>query len=201
MLLLAAGLGFTMAKLDDTDARDHSGVTYKATVRRGEVVVAECDGFAGYDETRFYRPADGAKPEYRAPWNTVVKMAQKRALVGAALNATAASGLFVADVDDDERPPPRARRGPGSRSPSAKAQRTTPAPATLEGTDALEDRLRALSIGGREAFKDWRRSRGYDWPPIAREILAEMAGEVSVLEAERDAEADTYEPPVGSRLD
>jgi hypothetical protein len=71
----------------------------------------------------------------------------------------------------------------------------------IEGTDALQDRLRALPIGLRKAFKDWMRSRGYDWPPIAREILAEMAGQVSVLEAERDAEADAYEPPVGSRLD
>ena len=97
-----------------------------------------------------------------------------------------------------EGPPPKKRRSPGR----GLATPPKPGPAVpIEGTDALEDRLRALPVGLREAFRDWRRSRGYDWPPIAREILAEMAGEVSVLEAERYAEADTYEPPVGSRLD
>ena len=38
--------------------------------------------------------------EYKAPFNTLVKMAQKRALVGAALAAVAGSGLFVADPDE-----------------------------------------------------------------------------------------------------
>src|SRR5262249_50027002 len=37
---------------------------------------------------------------YRAPWNSVIKMAQKRALVGAALVATSASSLFTQDVED-----------------------------------------------------------------------------------------------------
>jgi hypothetical protein len=39
--------------------------------------------------------------EYRAPRNSVVKMAQKRALVGAALQATSASTLFTQDVEDN----------------------------------------------------------------------------------------------------
>jgi hypothetical protein len=99
MLLKAAGLGFTMTRLDDTDARDHQGITYRCTVVRGDTPVAVCDGYCGRDEAG----------RLRANWNTIVKMAQKRALVGAALNATASSGLFVADIDDDEpahSPPP-----------------------------------------------------------------------------------------------
>ena len=120
MLILAAGLGFEMDKVDDAEARAHHGVTYTCTIKRaGDFTVAQCDGYAGYDEFRFYVGADeaerreranaaqykrAARPErfveYRAPWNTLVKMAQKRALVGAALNATAASGLFIADLDD-----------------------------------------------------------------------------------------------------
>jgi len=98
MLLKAAGLGFSMERLDDDDyAREAGGVTYRCTVVRADgAVVAQCDGYCGRDE-----PAKRA-----ALRNTIVKIAQKRALVGAALNATASSGLFVADVDDD--PPPAA---------------------------------------------------------------------------------------------
>lgn len=107
------------------------GVTYRCTVTKGMadgrvVTVAMCEGYAGYDEDRFYTSAEDArakaeskertfarkdnrlaKPEkwenaaeYRAPWNSVIKMAQKRALVGAALQATSASTLFTQDMED-----------------------------------------------------------------------------------------------------
>jgi hypothetical protein len=129
MLLLAAGLGFTITRLDDDDYVAHAGVTYRCSVRRGDIVIAECDGYAGYDESRYYRSAEDSEKaerafakkdrrppredkfvEYRAPWNTILKMAQKRALVGAALNAVAGSGLFIGDGDDSEpapTPPPK----------------------------------------------------------------------------------------------
>lgn len=100
------------------------GVTYRCTVTKamqdGRVVtVATCEGYAGYDEDRFYTTAEQAAEkekanarrykrdvnlakcvEYRAPWNSVIKMAQKRALVGAALQATSASTLFTQDIED-----------------------------------------------------------------------------------------------------
>ena len=92
--------------------------------------IATCDGYAGYDEDKFYQPAEVAQAkaeakerhwaekdhrvaspakwrhitEYRAPWNTVIKMAQKRAIVGAVINATAAGGLFTSDDDSDTAP-------------------------------------------------------------------------------------------------
>jgi hypothetical protein len=92
--------------------------------------IATCDGYAGYDEDKFYQTAEQAqfKAEskerywaaqdkrpanpnkwkhidgYRAPWNTVIKMAQKRAIVGAVINATAAGGLFTADDDSSYAP-------------------------------------------------------------------------------------------------
>lgn len=91
-----------------------------------KVVIATCEGYAGYDEDRYYISGEAARAkaearersyarkdqrspnpskwesaaEYRAPWNTVIKMAQKRALVGAAIVATAASGLFTQDMED-----------------------------------------------------------------------------------------------------
>ena len=83
------------------------------------VVVATCDGYAGYDEDRFFTSAEQAEAkeranaarynravntskfaEYRAPCNSVIKMSQKRAMVGAALQATSASSLFTQDMED-----------------------------------------------------------------------------------------------------
>lgn len=66
-------------------------VTVTKTLPNGQVViVAECEGFAGNDEEKWRD----------APPNTIAKMAQKRAMVGAALNACAASELFTQDAED-----------------------------------------------------------------------------------------------------
>jgi hypothetical protein len=202
MLLLAAGLGFTMTKVDDSDAREHEGVTYKASVRRGDVIVAECEGFAGYDESRFYKPAVGTKAEYRAPWNTLVKMAQKRALVGAALNACAASGLFIADVDDERdthsatkrqsRPQQTPRREPAGGRGEGQSDASED-PGMANGIAELEARLNNLDRDYRLAFRDWRRSAGLDWPPKTLRDFAAMAAKVTTLESEAQLDADAYE--------
>ena len=218
MLLLAAGLGFTMDKRDDYDARAHHGVTYTATVHRGDAVVAQSDGYAGYDESRFYTSAEeserreranaaryqrGANPskftEYRAPWNTLVKMAQKRALVGAVLNACAASGLFIADVDDyrqdDVADVPTPDAGASATpekeidaDPSKKD--TTPADEIIVGKTKLVSDLNAASAPVTKAFMAWVRSQSYAWPPTNAEVVKKCADELDALNqrARKDAE-------------
>lgn len=86
----------------DVERDEHGknwGVTYRCVVTRqadhGEVTVGTCDGYASRDEKKWVS----------APWNTIIKMAQKRALVGAALQATGTSGLFTQDMEDT-RPDP-----------------------------------------------------------------------------------------------
>lgn len=90
------------------------GVTYRCVVTKalsdGEVVsVASCEGYAGYDEAKW---AGGERTNRRtgerytvapAPWNTIIQMAQKRALVNATRQATATSGLF-SEADGGGRP-------------------------------------------------------------------------------------------------
>lgn len=147
------------------------GVTYRCTVTKAmpdgrEVVVATCEGYAGFDEDRYWISEDDAKSkaekaerkwaakdnrepkpakwmyaaEYRAPWNTLVKMAQKRSLVGAAINATAASGLFTQDMED---------AGPAE-------------PDTPKFGDVAMAALRALDKPVLEAVGRWY--RGQRWP-------------------------------------
>ena len=127
-LLQWFGFGHAMERTEiDTDDSGHRlGATYRCTVTKGlpdgrQAVIGMCEGYAGYDEDRFYTSAEQAEAKeranaarykrsvntskftsYRAPWNSVIKMAQKRAMVGAALQATSASSLFTQDIEDNE---------------------------------------------------------------------------------------------------
>ena len=163
-LLQWFGFGFASERgeVERDSGGNRIGVTYRCTVTKGlpdgrKVVVATCEGYAGYDEDRFYTTAEQAaakaearerdnaarynrKPnpakwanatEYRAPWNTVIKMAQKRAHVGAAIDATAAAGLFTQDLEDMTPPPADSddTRAPGhAQSAGDTWDNSTPAP-------------------------------------------------------------------------
>lgn len=161
MLLLAAGLGFDMTRIEDEDYRERRGVTYRCTVMRGTHVRAVCDAYAGYDEYRF------KKNNYTAPWNTLLKMAQKRALVGATLNAVAASGLFVADLEDKDQPD-----APTTDVDNPACNEDTPAPVSEitttsgSGTDAsarIVARRDALPVNSQKVFNDRMVRAGWDF--------------------------------------
>jgi hypothetical protein len=92
-------------------------------------IKATCEGTADYDESKFYQSAEQVRTrlrelehkwaakdrrvpnadrwndarEYRADWNALMKRAQKRAIVGAVVDATAAGGIFT-DREEDEAP-------------------------------------------------------------------------------------------------
>lgn len=95
------------------------GVTVECEVTRADQVLGSCLGHCSYDEDRYFQSTDQRQAKenanaarhhreaatmtepYRAPWNTLLKMAQKRALVGAALQVTGSSGLFSQDMEDE----------------------------------------------------------------------------------------------------
>ena len=128
-------LGFTCERTEierDSDGRKH-GITYRAVItRRGSgEVLATCEGTADYDESKFYQSAEDVqrkaeanerkwakkdgrvadptkwktRGEFRADWNALMKRAQKRAIVGATSDATAAGGIFT-DREEDDSPAP-----------------------------------------------------------------------------------------------
>lgn len=166
-LLKWAGYGHRLEPVDierDTDGRKF-GITYRCTVHLladPSCIVSSCDGYAGYDEDRFYQSVvalevkerafaekDHRQPkawkwaeEYRAPWNSVIKMSQKRGFTGATLTACAASGLFTQDMEDVVPPPP----------PVAKTEMASDADvsAITERIAALPD---ATKVALREAWK------------------------------------------------
>ena len=166
-LLQWFGFGHSMHRDDERNADGAwAGVTYRCTVTKAmpdgrAVAVAECEGYAGYEEDRFYTTAEQAEAkeramaarydrnpnkakfaEYRAPRNSVIKMAQKRAMVGAALQATSASSLFAQDMEDTVAAPP-----PGAALAEAARQALFNVPAEA-----------------RKAFAAWYRGQGWGEP-------------------------------------
>ncbi len=89
--------------------------TYKAKVFRGEHLIAECEGSTNsqeqkYKERKVWRYDEKLKKKVEIKeatpvcdiLNTLQKMAQKRAFVGAVILAVGASDFFTQDIDDIE---------------------------------------------------------------------------------------------------
>jgi hypothetical protein len=115
-LLMAARYSSACEQVDDDDARQHRGVRYLCTITdRDGRMIAVRDAYAGYDEVRFANHTG-----WRADWNNVCQMAQKRATVAATKVALNASGIFA-----DEPDPGLAVAG-GAPAPGAGPRRARP---------------------------------------------------------------------------
>lgn len=88
--------------------------TYRASVfnLRNDVVIASCEGSCNSQEKKYrerseWREVNGKKVKVTVPaqafdqLNTIMKMAQKRAIVGATIEATGVSDYFTQDLEDD----------------------------------------------------------------------------------------------------
>ena len=134
----------------DDDGRKHGITYRATVTRRlpdGSLdTLATCEGTADYDESKFYQSAEQVKArlrdqehkwaakdrrvpnadrwnsakEYRADWNALMKRAQKRAIVGAVVDATAAGGIFSDREEDDTPARPAADEGPSLAQPPAR---------------------------------------------------------------------------------
>ncbi len=125
------GHRFEVVETERDEQGRRYGVTYRCTVHALDdpsVIIATCDGYCGYDEPdREEHTSRRGKQVPRSPWNTIIKMAQKRALVGATLQATGTSGLFTQDLDDS--PPDRSEGSAGAIETTAAASHEPGAPA------------------------------------------------------------------------
>jgi len=86
-------------------------------------------------------------PELPDLWNTVVKMAEKRARVDAVLAVTGASALFTQDVEEQHAP---AAESTPAQPPPPRSDVTAPDP----WVDAIRDRAGAFRGELREAITD-----------------------------------------------
>jgi len=184
-LLKWGGFGHRLEPVEverDADGRKY-GVTYRCTVTLlsdPSAIVSTCDGYAGMDEDRFCQSVEElmAKEKanatkykraaaewkwaapYRAPWNSVLKMAEKRALVGATLQACAASGLFTQDMEDHA---PAGVREPTEPTDWFVANGWDDGDAEEDAHHrALMARHKALSETPRADFDGWAAANGID---------------------------------------
>ena len=188
----------------DDDGRKHGITYRATVGRRlpdGSVdVKATCEGTADYDESKFCQSAeevqekaernerkwakrDGrvADPtkwknrgEYRADWNALMKRAQKRAIVGAVVDATAAGGIFSDREEDDHAPAPQ-DDGPSWYEQALEA--------ALTFTDV--DAGRQLYVEAAEAHKAGRcNRRQQDWIQNLIRQRAELLRTATPVDAE-----------------
>jgi hypothetical protein len=62
----------------------------------------------------------------------------------------------------------------------------------IGGSEAFQYRLNETAESVRHAFRDWRRSKSYGWPPPNPEVLAEMVTELTRLEQAAAEDRETY---------
>lgn len=106
-LLRFCGLGHRVEKVSSMEDWENGFFyfEYKVTVHKSFSdgsfhILSECIGSANSREPKYYKKKDGSLRNPYEQVNTLQKMAIKRALVGATLQATGASGLFTQDVED-----------------------------------------------------------------------------------------------------
>lgn len=109
--------------------------TYKATVyvAKNDTVIAECEGSCNSQEKKYAnRRNRGVSEETPVTdiLNTLQKMAQKRAFVGAVIEACAASDFFTQDIDSPEE-----AEALGMRPAPARATVQVPKPVSAHRRD------------------------------------------------------------------
>lgn len=184
----------------DTDGRPY-GVTYRCEVwelANSDVLVATADGYCGYDEPdRETHTTRSGKAVPRAPWNTIIQMAAKRALVSATLNATAASGLFTQDVVAEDAPPTPVDpeqwfhdNGWADKAEHDAWRESRLAAVKAEGDESPE---------AKQAIKEWCEGNGLSWKSGVPKGLADAFDAFMVgLSAPSDAESTATEAAQGN---
>lgn len=127
----------------ETQTEPHFGCAYECRIENpAGQTVAVCEGWADQGE-----PGMKNRDNTLRPRNAVMKMAQKRAMVGAVLNACAASALFTQDLEDHELPaegnvPPAGgpMGGPPREPPVQGALPSAPPAAATQGSAGTASR-------------------------------------------------------------
>ena len=132
-------------------------------------------------------PAPG---EYRADWNALMKRAQKRAIVGAVVDATAAGGIFTDREEDDHAPVAQ------DDGPTWYEQAIELALASTQTEPGGE--LQALFTGATQAHKDGlisRRQQDHVQNTVRQRLaLLKKAAVVDVEDLGRQAQESAADP-------
>lgn len=130
-------------------------------------------------------------PDLGDLFNTVLKMANKRALVAAVLNGTAASDIFTQDIGDTET----GSAGPEAGETVTNVERRGPEPCSDETWESIKAASAELSDDGKQQVRDWCAEHGWTLrrselsEPQARQVfhkILDVVPEGSPAEASGD---------------
>lgn len=168
-LLRLFGLGARLNQTDkEIDRRDnYASYTYKAEVyhlKSGQVI-AECEGVCTSHEKKYKTRSvwvGGQKTIEQTPiadiQNTLMKMAQKRAMVGATILAVGASDFFTQDMEDFDDSAGTVSADPEQKSQFADDERTKKVKGLIELCRKVgvsrEDICRKFSLKQAEDISD-----------------------------------------------
>ena len=165
------------ASTDTTLEGDHLTVKSKCTlwhIPTGQRL-GSGEGSCSTRESKYaYRKREGRRvpnPDVADQWNTVLKMANKRALVAAVLNVTGTSDVFSQDLEDEEEPPgkPAPKPAPQTETEPESGREEVP---PEHVADAFRDWMRALSTATVENCEP--RWRSVTMPEIWREFTPDQ---------------------------
>lgn len=142
------------------DEKNFAMFTYKAKVFRGDNLIAECEGSTNSQEKKYKErkawvyseeerkkvPVTEVTPIYDI-LNTLQKMAQKRAFVGAIIFATGASDFFTQDIDDPEDASTVGAAPREAAAPSAVPKPTTVSNKPRENRQNSDTKLYQADVG------------------------------------------------------
>jgi hypothetical protein len=156
-------------------------VTVVKTYPTHEIVVAECEGSANSKEKR-YRNQD-----VYTIVNTLQKMAIKRALVGATLQATGTSGFFTQDVEDMDLPAMDGQRQtPLAGNATDKQQRAIHTSAKKKGLsdEDIKALIKRHTKGRTDSAKELSKQEASDLIKLIQEMNAEALKNPTVLDVD-----------------
>ena len=146
------GKKFVEAK-DTESNKDYIEFVYRVELFQNGMCVGVCEGSCNNYERRY---------QSMSPFtvlNTVQKMAQKRAYVGAVISATRSSNIFTQDLEDL---PELVKKRAETEQPAARSEKTVVAPATRMATSGqaklvwarLKNELKLNDFAAREFISE-----------------------------------------------
>ena len=122
-----------------------------------------------------------ANPNLADTYNTVLKMSNKRSLIAAVLNVTAASDTFTQDLEEmEENERAQQASAPPAQTPATQAG--PPAVSPLPPVDAPPSEHGGGVITGPQAKRAWAIARGSGWDEAGVKALLAEAGVESMAQ-------------------
>jgi hypothetical protein len=134
---------FSIERMDHPELHREYIVTCTLKDTTGRIVAQGVGSCSSMEKKYRYRRDGGENPNIADVWNTVLKMAKKRAHVDASITACAASDIFTQDIEDFAEEPTERNVTPAKLSPKAQEQAKDAPQADTSHEDTIRAEMKA----------------------------------------------------------